>query len=351
MIRDVLSYLYVNATVMAKEGKFISQGRWDDLWGCTSPGEIASLLEGTDYFPYLSEGAVGDVKELEKAILAESSGLGREISKIIPKGAWAIREYLLRKWDVINVRTAIRGMQSGAKKEDIVASFLEGGELDIAFFRTLVDAESMEDLVALLAQTPFHSLSEGLARYHETRNLFFLESLLDKSFWEDLWLKALNLKGSKGFREFLEVCVETHNLKILLRGKHGGLLREEIEPCLIPECKILAEPLAGFDEEDIAGLVPLLEGTPYFESLAACQSEYESTGSVLAFEEVLDGAVLAKGEDIRKKRPFGPGPLIGFLVSKETEVRNLLALARSTEIELNREEVREAVTRKQWKSP
>ena len=346
MMRDVLSYLYVNATVMAKEGKFITQARWEDLWGATSPGEVASLLEATDYFPYLSEGAVSDAKELEKAILAEFSAVGKEISKIIPKGAWPIREYLLRKWDVINLRTAIRGMHSGAKKEDTLASFMEGGELDIAFLRTIVDAEGMEDLVTLLTRTPYRSLSQGLARYSETNNLFFLESLLDKAFWEDLWLKVLNLRSSKGFREFLEVCVETQNLKVILRAKHGGLLREEIEPCLMPECKIFDELLAAFDEEDIAGLLPLLEGTPYFESLAACQSEHESTGSIRAFEEVLDGAVLAKGEDIRKKRPFGPGPLIGFLVSKETEVRNLLALARSTEVELSREEVREAVTRK-----
>jgi len=346
MIRDVLSYLHVNATVMAKEGKFISPGRWDDLWGCASPGEITSLLEGTDYFPYLSEGAVSDAGELEKAILAEFSALGREISKIIPKGAWPIREYLLRKWDVINVRTAIRGTHSGARKEDIVDSFLEGGELDSTFLRTLVEAEGMEDLVALLASTPYRLLSEGLARYHETNNLFFLESLLDKIFWEELWLKVLNLRGSKEFREFLGVCVETHNLKIVLRAKQDELLREDIDPLLIPECKILEDLLAAFDEEGILGLLPFLENTPYFEPLAGCQSEYERAGSVLVFEEALDGIVLAKGEDTRKKRPFGPGPLIGFLVSKETEVRNLLALVRSTEVALGREEIRAAVTRK-----
>jgi vacuolar-type H+-ATPase subunit C/Vma6 len=60
---------------------------------------------------------------------------------------------------------------------------------------------------------------------------------------------------------------------------------------------------------------------------------------------VLDGAVVEKGADIRKKRPFGPGPLIGFLVAKETEVRTLLALVRSTEVALNREEVRQAIAR------
>ncbi|UCE33248.1 MAG: V-type ATPase subunit [Deltaproteobacteria bacterium] len=350
-MRDVLSYLYVNATVMAKEGKFIPQSRWEDLWGATSPGEVASLLEATDYFPYLSEGAVSDARELEKAILAEFSVVGKEIAKIIPRGAWPIRKYLLRKWDVINLRTAIRGMHSGAKKEDILASLVEGGELDATFLRTIVDAEGMEDLVGMLTRTPYHSLSQGLARYSETNNLFFLESLLDKAFWENLWLEVLNRRASKGFREFLEVCVETHNLKIILRAKQGRLLREEIELCLIPECKILDELLVAFDEEDIAGLLPLLDGTPYFESLVSRQPEYESTGFILVFEEMLDGAVVARGEDIRKKRPFGPGPLIGFLFAKEMEVRNLLALVRSTEVALNREEVREAITRNSWKSP
>jgi len=344
-MRDVLSYLYVNATVMAKEGKFIPQARWEDLWEATSPGEVASLLEATDYSPYLSEGAVSDAGELEEAILTEFSVVGKEISEIIPKGAWPIKEYLLRKWDVINLRTAIRGMHSGAKKEEILASLVEGGELDVGFLSAIIDAESMEDLVAMLTRTPYRVLSQGLARYSETNNLFFLESLLDKAFWENLWLAVLNSKASKGFREFLEVCVETHNLKIILRAKQGHLLREEVEPCLIQECKILDEVLVAFDEEDIAGLLPLLDGTPYFEPLASRQSEYESTGSILAFEEVLDGAVRAKGEDISKKRPFGAGPLIGFLVSKEMEVRNLLALVRSTEVGLHREEVREAITR------
>ena len=345
-MRDVLSYLYVNATVMAKEGKFIPQARWEDLWGATSPGEVASLLEATDYFPYLSEGAVTDARELEKAILAEFSVVGQEIAKIIPKGAWPIREYLLRKWDVINLRTAIRGMHSGAKKEDILASLVEGGELDATFLRTIVDAEGMEDLVGMLTKTPYHSLSQGLARYSDTNNLFFLESLLDKVFWEDLWTKVLKLRGIKEFREFVGVCVETHNLKIILRAKSDGLLREDIDPFLIPECTIIDEMLSTFDEEDLPGLLPLLEETPYFEPLVGAQHEHERTGSVVAFEEVLDSQVLNRAQDIRKKKPFGPGPLIGFLVSKETEVKYLLAIVRSTEVDLSRDEVRESVMRK-----
>jgi len=346
MIKDVLSYLYVNAKIMAKEGKFISSAKWEDLWGCTSPGEIASLLEGTDYFPYLSERAISESRELEKSLLEEFSELGREISKIIPKGAWPIKEYLLRKWDVVNLRTVMRGIHGGLKREQLLDSLIEGGELDFAFFGALVDAEGMDDSVALLAKTPYHSLSEGLAQYNEAGNLFFLEALLDRIFWEDLWVKTLRLRGIKEFRDFVGTCVETHNLKIILRAKNDGLSLEDIGPFLIPECALLNELLPAFDEEDLSGVISLLEDTVYGEPLVGAQAEHERTGSILSFEEALDDLVLKKAEDIRKKKPFGSGPLIGFLVSKETEVKNLLAVVRSTEVDLNRDEIREAVMRK-----
>ena len=346
MIGDVLSYLYVNAKIMAKEGKFISVSRWEDLWGCTSPGEIASLLEGTDYFPYLNEAAISDSKELEKAVLEEFSSLGREISKIIPKGSWPIKEYLLKKWDVINLRTVMRGIHGDLKKDEIADSFIEGGELDFAFFKTLIDVESMDDFVALLAKTPYQSLTDGLSKYNETKNLFFLEASLDRIFWADLWEKVLNLKGIREFREFIGVCVETHNLKIILRAKNDGLSLEDINPFLIPDCILLNELLSAFDEEDLSGFIPLLEDTIYFEPLLSAQQGYEKTGSILSFEQVLDNLVLKKAEDIRKKKPFGSGPLIGFLVSKEKEVKNLLTIVRSTEVDLDRDEIREELARK-----
>jgi V/A-type H+-transporting ATPase subunit C len=346
MIGDALSYLYVNAKIMAKEGKFISSSRWEDLWGCTSPGEIASLLEGTDYFPYLNEAAINDSKELEKAVLKEFSSVGREISTIIPKGSWPIKEYLLKKWDVINLRTVMRGMHGDLKKDEIVDSFIEGGELDVAFFNTLIDVESMDDFVALLAKTPYQSLTDGLGNYNETKNLFFLEASLDRIFWADLWEKVLSSKGIKEFREFIGVCVETHNLKIILRAKNDGLILEDINPFLIPDRALLNEMLPAFDEEDLSGFIPLLEDTIYFEPLLSAQQEYEKTGSILVFEQALDNLVLKKAEDIRKKKPFGSGPLVGFLVSKDAEVKNLLTIVRSTEVDLDRDEIREALARK-----
>lgn len=346
MIGDVLSYLHVNAKVMAKEGKFISSARWEDLWACRSPGEIVSLLEGTAYFPYLSERAITEARELERGILEEFSDLGKEISKLVPKGAWPIREYLLRKWDVINLRTVMRGIHGGLNKEEILDSFIEGGDLGFTSFKALADAEVMDDFVAILAGTPYQGLKDGLAKYNESKNLFFLESLLDKILWEDLWLKVLKQRNSREFRDYLGICVETHNLKIILRAKGDELALADIEPFLIPHCQLLNGLLHAFDEEDLSGLIRFLEDTVYFEPLLSGQHKYERTGSVRSFEEVLDALVLQRAEDIRKKKPFGPGPLIGFLVSKEKEVRDLLALVRCSEVDLDRDEIRESLMRK-----
>jgi len=346
MIREALSYLYVNAKVMAKEGKFISSHKWDDLWGCASPGEILSLLEGTDYFPYFSEGALNDARELEKAVLEEYSHLGREISRIIPKSAPQLQEFILRKWDVINLRTIMRGIHGGLGKELIMDSLVEGGEMDLSFFTRLLDVESMDDFVVLLEKTPYHSLSDVLTKYNETKNLYFLESTLDKIYWAYLWQSILKAKGIKEFKDFVERCVEAQNLKIILRAKSNNMTLEEINSFLIPECPLLEEILPVFDEENISDLIPLLEDTVYFEPLASVEQEYEKTGSVLFFEDMLDNLITKKADEIRKKKPFGAGPLIGFLISKDMEVQNLLAIIRSTGVNLDKETIRESLMRK-----
>lgn len=345
MIREVLSYLYVNAKVMAKEGKFITPVRWDDLWGCSSPGEVASLLEGTEYFLYLSERATDEAKVLEKAILEEFSALAKEISDILPSGAEPIREYLLRRWDVMNLRTIMRGIHGNQNKGQIKESLVEGGELSVTFLNSLVDAEGMDAFVAMLTKTPFHGLTEGLAKYHAANNLFFLESLLDKEFWEGLMVKALKVKGIKEFKDFIEACGESYNLKALLRAKKDGLSLDDVSPVLITHCALTSEITTAFDEEELSGLISLLEGSIYFEPLVSAQAEYERTGSVFPFEAAMDNTLAQKARDIRQKKPFGPGPLIGFIASKEAEVRGLLAVVRGTEVDLDKDTLREIVTR------
>jgi len=216
----------------------------------------------------------------------------------------------------------------------------------VLLFKTLMDAENMDDFVARLTKTPYQSLIDGISKYNETKNLFFLEALLDRIFWEDIWFKVLKIKGIKEFREFIAVCVETHNLKIILRAKNDNLVLEDINPFLIPDCTTLNALLSAFDEEDLSDFIPLLEDTIYFEPLLSAQQEYEKTGSILTFEQTLDNLVVKKAEDIRKKKPFGSGPLVGFLVSKDAEVKNLLTIVRSTEVDLERNEIREALARK-----
>jgi len=177
------------------------------------------------------------------------------------------------------------------------------------------------------------------------QNFLFLEASLDKIFWEELLAKVMKSKGPREFRDFIEVCAETHNLKIILRAKKDGLSLEDVGPFLIPGCTITHEITAAFDDEEVSGLISLLEDTIYFEPLSSAQTEYERTGSIFPFEVALDNLAAKKAEDIRRKKPFGPGPLIGFIASKEAEVKGLLAVVRSTEVDLDRETIRQTVTR------
>lgn len=346
MIKEALSYLYVNAKVMAKEGKFLSSHKLDDLWGCASPGEIVSLLEGTDYFPYLSEGSLNDAIELEKAVLEEYADSGKEITNIIPKGANQVKDFILRKWDVINLRSIMRGIQGGFGKDRIMNSLIEGGQIGSDLLSSLADAEGIEDFVALLERTPYGALGDAMPKYNETKNLYYLESTIDRIYWSHIWFTTLKDSHIKEFKDYVERCVEVQNLKIILRAKSNNMSLEEIQAFLIPECPLLNEILPVFDEENISGIIGLLEGTVYFDPLTSAQQEYENTGSVLFFEDALDKLATKKADETRKKKPFGPGPLIGFLISKDVEVHKLLAIIRATGIDLDRESIRELLSRK-----
>ena len=57
--------------------------------------------------------------------------------------------------------------------------------------------------------------------------------------------------------------------------------------------------------------------------------EYNQTQSISVFDEALDSYERDMAKNIFKKKPFGIGPIIGFMYKKEDEIKNLKIIARS----------------------
>jgi vacuolar-type H+-ATPase subunit C/Vma6 len=117
------------------------------------------------------------------------------------------------------------------------------------------------------------------------------------------------------------------NIKMVLRGAKDGA---DVSDYLIPYgYETSAARLAETGSSgDVEAVVSGLEGTSYYQPLYDAMDEYmRDTGkSLMGFEKALDNYYLSLGQAIATRQAFGLGPILGYIVSKVFEVRNLITI-------------------------
>ena len=79
----------------------------------------------------------------------------------------------------------------------------------------------------------------------------------------------------------------------------------------------------------MTSLLSSIESSEYGKVIIDAIPKYNQEGSITVFDEALDAYERKMADNMFKKRPFGVGPIIGFLYKKETEIKNLKIIARS----------------------
>jgi len=137
--------------------------------------------------------------------------------------------------------------------------------------------------------------------------------------------------------------IDIENLKIILKGKADGLSSEAISNYTTSKGYELAswklKELA--DVESIEGVISSLDGTKYAPIVTENLEEFEKVKSVYVFEKALDSYLVQMGKKLSLRQPFGIGPIIGLITSKELEIRNLKIIIKGKIEGLSASEIRE----------
>jgi len=330
-IRPVLGmfpYTYPNARIRARIGKILKEKQFQEIIEAENIEEVKNYLRGfPDFAKYIDE------YPLEKALdtqLAENYDL---IARITPKNSRETFKFLLKKWDIKNIKSIIMAKKAGLSHEETMDLLIPFGDLSDKL-DTLVDAENITEVLSALEGTEYAPLLEDvISAYEETGMLLPLEASLDKYLLENLLRTVTTPEddNTSYLKTYVGNMVDATNLKIILRAKVDGLRYEDIEPYMISDGYQIREwKLKDLMEaEDVAGVVSGLEGTDYSAILAEAMATYNKTGSIGAFENALDEHVAETAKKISLKNQFGIGPMIGFLSKKEKEIKNLKIIVRS----------------------
>lgn len=324
---EMFPYAYPNARVRARVGRLFSEKQITEIIESDNVDEVQNYLRGfPEYAKYV------DQYPLEKALDAQLAETYDLVARIAPGDIRDVFRALLKKWDIRNIKSLITAKEVGLDSEKTMELIIPFGDLKEDLGR-LSEVNTITDIITGLEGTDYAQiLEDALPAYESSQMVLPLEAALDKYYLENLLKASSNPAddNSSLIHTYIGSQVDVTNLKIILRAKVDGLKYDDISPYMISNgYQIRDWKLKDLMEaEDVAAVVSSMEGTDYSPILSEALNKYNQTGSIAAFEKDLDAYLTKMARNFAVKKPFGAGPMIGFLNRKENEVRNLKVIAR-----------------------
>ncbi|MFC6728259.1 V-type ATP synthase subunit C [Natronoarchaeum mannanilyticum] len=335
---------YVNARVRSRRQKLFDDEDYRKLVRM-GPGGIARFMEESEYEREINSlgSRYGGVDLIEYALHAN---LAKHFDDLLEWSEGTLYDLIaryLRKFDVWNVKTALRGIYTDADAEAIQADYIRAGEFDDRLLDRLSEAGSVEDAIELLDGTVFHEPLDGAYEAFEAEGLLVpLENAADRAFYELLLSDVSVGPNAEGptarYVEFLEAEIDFRNARNALRLARTGADIEPteffIEGGTLFDERELRQLVGNFDE-----LVAHIRDSHYGDELDVALDELEGAESLIGFEHALEAALLEYSDRLSNVYPVSIAAVLSYILAKEREVENVRAIARGREADLDESEI------------
>ncbi len=276
-------YAYTNTRVRVMKSKLIPSEEYSKLLKM-SLDQIARYLQETTYKKEIDE--LGT--QYEGADLIEyalNKNLANSFKKVLDFSLKDSRESIklfLRKYDIWNIKTILRGKQSNESAEEIIQNLVPAGEFSEEFLKkTAKESNSVEDAVEFFKKTEYY---ETMKKHKN--NLTELEDELDL----DYFRKRINSSEGK--------------VKDLYILKAKGL--DELNEARSKETKIELKKIIESEKK---------QKNKELKDIKTARIELRQKLS-------------EKGRSMVNKFERSTAPVIGFFFAKENEADNLRIISR-----------------------
>jgi V/A-type H+/Na+-transporting ATPase subunit C len=339
---------YVNARVRSRRASLFADEDYRKLIRM-GPSGIARFMEESEYEREIN--ALGarfsGVDLIEYAL---NRNLAKHFKDLLDWSEGRLYDLIaqyLRKFDVWNLKTIIRGVYTDADPEAIQTDLIRAGDVDDRTLDRLVEVDSIEDAIDVLYGTIYYEpLSAAYEEYEETGALVPLENALDREFFEHLldgFRRPNSYEPQEGpeamYLEFLQAEIDFRNARNALRLARSGA---DLDPAeFYIEGGVLFDPgelsrlVADYDE-----LVDhIAENKRYGDRLSVALDRLREADSLIQFEHAIDAALLEYSDRLSSIYPTSVSAVFSYILAKEREVENIRAIARGREVGLTESEI------------
>jgi len=314
-------YPYMYARVSAKRAKLFDQSDYQSLVKM-GPNEITRKLEEGEYKKEINQlGSTYNGVQLAELALARN--MSREMGELVEMADGNLQTVIktyLRKYDILTLKRILRARKTG--------------EENFEDYLTPISALSTEEIQEMNDKT-FQEIKDSIGfegsnvnyqeRLEGSETLAEIETALDQAYYDDIMRLAENARN-KQLQDFIEEEVEYENLKMALRLKKYDLPAEDIrERLLKTENGKKVEEVIQRDFEDALNYV-------INELGLNVDPEIESV------EHAIEVHRLNNAIRMLHTQPLGLSSILGYVVAKITEVKNLRMLLRAKETGIQNQE-------------
>jgi V/A-type H+-transporting ATPase subunit C len=344
---------YANARLCAMRSRLLPRHALDALAGADSIRAFLLALAGTAYqvavqavLAQAPPGAVGAERVAEALRQDLLQTIGR-VRRFFSGGEQAenLAALALRRYDVHNLKTILRGLAQQAPPAQMLDSTMPVGELSPAELALLARAPHISAALDLLAtwRLPLaRPLLEQRAAEQHLAEVPAMELALERWHLSSAFAEAQAANGDgASLCRALQWEADIGNILIALRLAGAAVRPRPSEaPYVGPGLVPLPQVMAAAARPSVAEAVNTLAATAYGSALRAALPEYERSRRVSVFEM----ALVRLEQRLRVRQAvddvLGIGVLLAYLALKTNEVADLRTITYGIALQVTPDEMR-----------
>jgi V/A-type H+-transporting ATPase subunit C len=337
-------FIYVCTRMRVRKAKLLPREEYMRMLNMSLP-EITRFIGETGYRQEIDELAT-TFKGIDLIEVALSWNLAKEyqkIQEISPGNLKQFTQAYLRRWDIQNVLTILRGKMQGVKTGKIKEVLIPAGSLDKTVLDRLLAEDSPEKIVdALKGHRMYPVLLQEYPLAKDSGSFSRMENELYKQFFSEIIAEAESgIKGGNQFLDFIRFDIDIKNVKTLFRLR-ADTFEEDARDMFIKGGALSSSVFANLNTvRDQGEFIDLLKTKIRQKALLSLLDEMKSEKTIRDVEMRLTRVQLEQMEHLSKRHPFSIHPILVYLEKKKYEVFNLRALARGKESRLPSEKIAE----------
>jgi V/A-type H+-transporting ATPase subunit C len=340
------NYAYACTRVKAKKRFLLSRDAYSRLL-LMDVHEIGRFLGETQYrdemTKYASKYSGANLVEV-----AVTKNLAETYSDILSFTTGHLRDMVgnyLKRWDMFNVKTILRGKLTEVRDEEIIDMLVPAGAFSESYLRSLVVMTSVQEIMDALVVEPSLGITPELVReVIDSKRLARFEDHLDKNLYYDLLkvVKGMN-RADELLLDFVRREVDVTNLKVLLKLKAEKIPEDRIAKYLIPGgMEFSLEKLRAMAQAE--GLTPVieeLEKSSMYEDIKPALDKFKEDRKLSAITIALDDALIYRSEKFAHFYPLSVLPIVNYMIRKKVEVDNIRIISRGKQSGLSTKVIEE----------